>query len=867
MPVVAAGAALVAGASIAAGGVAAAFISANAIIAFAAKVGASLVLSGIAQELAPEPNIPEISGSSLSGESRRNVIIRQPLMSREVVYGRVRKSGSVIYIDTHGGVDDSGNEFLDLIVVFSWKRVKSIGNIYLDGRLAVFSDGTIAPFYQAEPGKGSDYVTIQKRLGTDNQTAFTLPKDKSKWTFQHRLLGCAAVCFRLRYDPNKFPNGIPNITADIEGRDLIEQSTGVFGYTRNAAHCIGDWMTDPDIGLGLQRDVDNGLDFQSLETAAVISDEDISLATGGVENRYNLDGVVDCSRSRRETLRDMLRAMAGWAVCRSGRWHVYAGAYEPPSVSLTKDDAREEGLIVQTRVSRGSNFNAVRGTFFSPDNDWQPDSFPSVTSPVYQQEDGGETVYRDVQMPFVTSPTQAQRVAKIILQTARQQQRVQFFGKLSAFRVTAGENALLTYDRWGYNSKPFFIEGVSLKVQDGSLVCDVNMKETSPLVFDWDVSEEQIYSAAPRTSLPSRLDVGLPGRPSLEETVYLTRAGTSLQVRIEAEWLPSDSPYVRLYDVEARRVEDLEGVSTGEDWLSVASTESTFARLDNITPGFWQFRVRGRSHFGVTTDWVESLKVKIVGLSEPPSVLTGLRIQSAGGLAFISWDESTDGDVRIGGNVEIRHSSSTSPTWGNSRFIDSVSGNTSTAVVPLIPGSYLIRSRDSSGFYGPSSSIETSGAQAISFVNVETLTADPTFSGDKSGTTVDAGNLKLSDPSNNLEGSYKINSSMDFTTVKPVRLRTEVEFTTELLDDGWFDRPVWFSENWFSGSVEGLNVIPEARVTEDDPSSSPTWSDWFKVDNTEIEARGVEWRVRLQSDSVNKNILVDKLKFIADEVA
>jgi putative transposase len=41
-------------------------------------------------------------------------------------------------------------------------------------------------------------------------------------------------------------------------------------------------------------------------------------------------------------------------------------------------------LTLATRISRSSNFNAVRGQFVSPENNWQPDDFPAVTSEVFR---------------------------------------------------------------------------------------------------------------------------------------------------------------------------------------------------------------------------------------------------------------------------------------------------------------------------------------------------------------------------------------------------------------------------------------------------------------------------------------------------
>ena len=85
----------------------------------------------------------------------------------------------------------------------------------------------------------------------------------------------------------------------------------------------------------------------------------------------------------------MLSAMAGRCAWQGGAWRLHAGVYRVPEIALTADDVREGGLTLATRISRSANFNAVRGQFVSPENNWQPDDFPAVTSEVYRTEDAG----------------------------------------------------------------------------------------------------------------------------------------------------------------------------------------------------------------------------------------------------------------------------------------------------------------------------------------------------------------------------------------------------------------------------------------------------------------------------------------------
>jgi len=255
-----------------------------------------------------------------------------------------------------------------------------------------------------------------------------------------------------------------------------------------------------------------------------------------------------------------------------GTWRIHAGAYRVPEVTLTADDVRAGGLVLATRVSQSANFNAVRGQFVSPENDWQPDDFPAYASDVYLAEDGGERKWRDLSLPFTISAAMAQRLAKIELERARRQMTVKLAGKLAAWRAGVGETVMLSYARWGFAAKPFEVQGVSLDLTasgDGALLLpELILRETSPLVYDWQATEEAIYAAAPRTSLPGPADVPSPGTPHLAEEMYETRGGTGVRTLIKAAWTEAPSDFVREYQIQLkRRLESVKRIHQATDTL------------------------------------------------------------------------------------------------------------------------------------------------------------------------------------------------------------------------------------------------------------------------------------------------------------
>lgn len=823
-------------------------LAAGGLGAFALKLGASLLLSAASAAL-QKKQVPT---------QGRQVTSRAAVAPRDLVYGFVRKGGLIVFMDTNG--DDNRN--LDLIVVFASHRVKSIGAIYFDGRLA-FEAGSSVPVEEYEDGEGNPRAYVDRKLGGDDQTAigeFVSNFADGKWTSAHRLRGCAHIGLRLVYKAKNFPNGLPNITVDIEGKDdILDPRTGVRGYSANAALCLADYMSLANFGIGAVIGAADGIDEDALIEAANVCDEVVSKPGGGTERRYECNGVIKLDVEPKGIIESMLTAMAGTTAWQGAAWKIHAGAYRIPSVALTMDDARGP-MSLTTRRSRADNCNAVRGQFVSPENDWQPDDFPAYESEVYLAEDQGERVYRDINLPFTTSASCAQRLAKIELERTRRQQSVSFAGNLAAWRAATGETVTLTYDLAGFTDKPFDVVSLSLGLQDsGTIAPDLILQETSPLVYDWNATEAQIYAAAPLTNLPNAFDLPAPGGVTVSESLYVTRAGDGVKARATITWTAAPTPFVAQYQVEEQ--------FDGGAWAVVGRTDALTIDRDDIAPGMWKFRVRAISNIGVESDDAESPPVEIAGLSTAPVALTGLTLQSAGGLAVLQWTVSPDLDVRIGGAIEVRHSTNGSPAWGNARSLSRVQGAQAIWAGSLVPGTYLIRAEDSSGIPGPVASIDTEGAQVIAFTAVGTLQEDATFTGTKVNTTVASSALRLSASGGGVfaSGTYAFATTLNAGSVKKMRLRSVVQMSAENvadLIDSRGDIDTWLSVD---GEANGeVDVLVECRITTDDPTGSPVWGDWFRIDATEVEAWGVQARATLTTMDTAFTPVVTQLRVTAD---
>jgi len=269
-------------------------LAAGGIGAALVRLGGTLLLSYASQALMPKPK------ASLQA---RTVTVREPVVPRDMVYGRARKGGVIVFLHASGSKD----QFLHLVIVLAAHRVKSIGAIWFEGEMAVTAGGIAR-------GRWAGKIAVEKRLGADDQTAFAslIANVPNKWTSAHWLAGCAALYLRLTYDPDAFPGGIPNITVDLEGKDdILDPRIGQRAYSENPALCLADYLAHPSYGIGAALGAADGVDTESVIEAANICDELVPLSTGGPQRRYACNGTVSLSESPKTIIEGLLSSMAG----------------------------------------------------------------------------------------------------------------------------------------------------------------------------------------------------------------------------------------------------------------------------------------------------------------------------------------------------------------------------------------------------------------------------------------------------------------------------------------------------------------------------------------------------------------------------
>jgi predicted phage tail protein len=197
----------------------------------------------------------------------------------------------------------------------------------------------------------------------------TITGNPGSWTSTSLQRGCAKAHVQLIWDATRFNNSLPSITFDISGKKVYDRrlSPPGFAYSENAALCLYDYLTDTKFGLSVDPSV---VDQDLLTAAANTCDEAMDLREGGTQPRYACNGIVESTMQRGQVIQKFLDAMAGTLVPPGDKWKIYAGAPVDSVLSITDRDLRGP-IKIDTAVSRKDLINGVKGTFISPDNNWQ----------------------------------------------------------------------------------------------------------------------------------------------------------------------------------------------------------------------------------------------------------------------------------------------------------------------------------------------------------------------------------------------------------------------------------------------------------------------------------------------------------------
>ena len=831
----------------------------------------SVITSVLMRSLAPTPKGPTFGGGNKRNRGY-NVTQTGAALDHQIIYGKMRV-GAVRVFDATTGTD---NVQLHRVLAFAGHEIDSFHEIYINDEVATLdSSGNVT-----SPSRYSNKITIKEHLGAADQTADSdLVSAVSDWTNAHRLRGIAYLYVKLTYDNDAFPNGVPEITAVVKGKKVYDPRNTTTAWSDNPALCIRDYIASTGYGLG---EATSNIDDTAFTTAANICDQTNTEAS---TTRYTMNGAFTTGSAPVDFLQDAITSMGATLWYNQGEWKVKAAAWTAATVNFNEDDLRS-GISIATRNSRRDNFNSVKGTFRGEESNWQVTDFPPVTNANFVTIDNGEESSIDFDLTFTDNSVEARRLARIVLERNRQQLAVEATFGLRAFQVQTGDNITLTNTRLGWTNKEFEVMSWNFaSVENYDLQVTMTLREISESVFD-EVDDGIVYERD-NTTLLSPFTV-----PNL-----------GINISTELRRVKGKTLGVLLLDINnTSNIMDTAEVQfrkTGATNFTAIATMGAFVGTDRVEvvgveDDFYDIRARATNSLGVHGAYNTISNYFVEALGAPPADVTNFTGNVVGSNLFLSWTPVADLDLA---HYIVRYSPQTvSATYDSSVLVAEVPSSSSTlAVSDAGTGTYFIKAVDdttsgSNTSVNPAQFITTSaGLEELNVVEV--VSEDPSFAGVKSSIEIDDdGHLILErqplfdaatglfdDRSGNFDdydnfassGTYYFANSVDLGGTFTSRLNYSLVSSrfdiTAAFDtaDGLFESRGGF----FDGeniTFDDTEVSLELRHTTDDPTGTPTWSNWQTFSISDITARAFEFRVIMTSTNPNATPVVEELSVVVD---
>ena len=309
-----------------------------------------------------------------------------------------------------------------------------------------------------------------------------------------------------------------------------------------------------------------------------------------------------------------------------------------------------------------------------------------------------------------------------------------------------------------------------------------------------------------------------------------------------------------------------------DNW-QVITTSTPAASIRNVRQGTIYIQVQAYNSLGKGSQIVTFEKA-LPGKSAPPEDPTGFSMVPTNGLARLSWNQSPDLDVTVGGLVRLRHSPDLSGvTWAKGTSIHSdLVGTAKEAYATLKGGTYLMKFVDAGGN-------ESVGYAGIEFTqpdldDMENLTLhqeDNSFPGTKTNLTVASGELLMAEDGGSSGGNNTLHTSgtylfqgnpYDLGDIFSIRLDTTLRarsfFPYNPFVDTWAN---WDNEPSVDGDApSNCDVKLYVRTTQEASPSASDWTSWRVYNNAQLSCRKYELKAEFTTGGNLDQIAIDRLR-------
>ena len=648
---------------------------------------------------------------------------------RELVLGRVRKGGAVVFRDSCG----THNEKFAMVIVLASHRIDGVEKFYLNEQeVTVNSSGAVTtapynirrtvdtPTSEVVPGscyyyfigdesgavvERCQYYTYDSKVNiriydgsqttADSRLMSLFP---GVWTSNHKLLGVAYAIVELDYDESVFPSGIPSLTVVMRGAQVFDPRSGQTAFSENPALHARHVITHPRFG---KRSSLTAREDARIAAAANACDTAYTPAGGSTTSLYKSSIVLPYGGQAADALDDLCQGMCGMWAYAGGEFFIKAGVYTAPVKTLTAADllttqtdsqggSTSKGITINTHRARADKINSVTAKIYDANAEYKETTITPVKAQDAIANDGKELPL-EMTLPSVSSASQAQVVCNYMLKDSFDPLAITANFKLSAYELELFDNVALDIPRYGWSSKVFTVLSKNFS-PTGSI--EMTLRETSAALFNPLVFADS-DGFADNTNLVEPWDIDHPGVLTISSGTadLLLQGDGSLVTRVRVQWIPILDERIRQGGYVEIRWKDVRS----ETWstVSVPGVESSTYLLGAVDGITVVVMARTRTQLAVS-DWNVQKTHLVLGKSEPPSDVASFLIEGT----TLSWTPVQDADLA---GYEIRRILGAAKNdWGGGSPIHTgilTSSPYSVSSILPVAHSYMIKAIDSSGNY------------------------------------------------------------------------------------------------------------------------------------------------------------------------
>ncbi len=410
-------------------------------------------------------------------------------------------------------------------------------------------------------------------------------------------------------------------------------------------------------------------------------------------DRFTVNGIVDTAQKPIDVIEGLLASGAGKLPYVQGKFLIIPGVYITPTITI--DESILAGPInVHGSLGSAELTNTVTGTIREAANVWEEIDFVTQSASSYIAADGGYQLIKNVKYPFIDSNFDAQRLARINLQRAREGVSCSMVCNLLALELSVGNFINVNIDRLGWTNKVFSITSWSL--QDNTVI--LGLREENSVAYDW--------TDVLLTPIEYSPDTEFEVSPDLDPITNLTLASGTDQLialadgtivpRVYVTWTAPDQDvqtYLTIkYSIKPFDIDD-DVVVVKEIRINDPSLEEFY--IDEVREGDvidLEASIRyDDPNVPISGDTAYVTNHVVVGKTEPPADITGLVGAVTENLLVLSWDVNTEIDFD---HYEIREGAS----WDLGTLVDTTL-STSYIVTYVTIGSinFWVKAIDTSG--------------------------------------------------------------------------------------------------------------------------------------------------------------------------